>query len=538
MKNKCLKYIFYSLSLLGLYFLLPINIIKAENLVSFDINYATGVNVPINQVIPGYQTFTAVNNNISGFGFYADGGIGNTLLNGITFCEVGYNGSNVCIDDAVAPSVTSIIDTASNYQWENVLFTPIGMTIGHFYMVSWNFTVTSYFYYESQNYSGGVGSINGGSDWVSQFFYDDAYIAEFCGDTICQTATENCSTCATDCGTCGTNYGQNFLYSLWFNNPFNCSVNSTCIIRYNYDESIMTPYDYLEIRKYVDIYSTSTTNLIATTTIINHNAIGKENGQSYFTLTSATSTEAIEYYDAIVHYAEYWDANTQQTVLATTSIPYAVNVVWQGASTTNEIIIGIAELAKQNNALIADTACTAEEWSTPDPVFDYGFGTTSLAMFNLTKMRCTLITALWNTGNTLMKQLETAINFAIRKLALIFPFNFPAKFYLAYQKANTTALPADLAFLMIADSSGNITINFPAEWTGTGTTTPMVVWGPAIFMPNGTTLKTFFQNVRGLTTYALWFGFIFGLWKLGQEIIEDLNGHKSVEKKREDGTPN
>jgi len=138
------------------------------------------------------------------------------------------------------------------------------------------------------------------------FFVEFNGNIEYCGDSLCQTATENCSTCPVDCGECAENPNVSDYASLFFfSNPYTFSNQSTAIVRYLYNESVLTPYDYIEIRK---INSDWTSTFIATSTIIETSGIssGKMNGSSFFTLSEDPGATGFRQYEVIGHLASYW----------------------------------------------------------------------------------------------------------------------------------------------------------------------------------------------------------------------------------------
>jgi len=182
MKKLCLKFISYSFALLGLVLLfVPLFQASATNQISIT-NTADGLSYIQDPSSSRYQTFTAVHNNITGFELYMDGSTGYRNIQNATICEIGYIGSNVCIDDPV-DLPDSPLPSSTGYVWHTITFDPIDTNIGSFYMISWD-TATNdatwlHWYYTQGDYTGGTEYPDGGGgvyDYVFQTYYDDAYI--------------------------------------------------------------------------------------------------------------------------------------------------------------------------------------------------------------------------------------------------------------------------------------------------------------------------------------------------------------------------
>lgn len=150
----------------------------------------------------------------------------------------------------------------------------------------------------------------------------------------------------------------------------------------------------------------------------------------------------------------------------------------------------------------ATTACTAAEWATQDPILDFGFATTSLAAFNFTKMKCTLLQGALDISDKITGGIKTGLETALSKLLKVFPFVIPANIKKSWDDAATASMPAELSFLTIGDVDGNIDISIPPLYS-TGTSTIWHVWGPNLWGNTGA-INTMLANWRILTKYLLY----------------------------------
>lgn len=246
--------------------------------------------------------------------------ISNTIYSFDSTVSGGSVGASVPIEidfPAVYPTITGqwykIQTATSNYNGYTKLWGHNGSVIDNAYC----------FNHSTSDQSGGYTN----EDLNGTLYYDDTYNS--CGDGICETATENCSNCANDCGACVNNpNADSFLF--FFNNPYTRSNLTTAKIQYIYDASVITPYDYIEIRQ-DDGFLSTTSSFIATSSIIDTSGFFSDmtNGNSYFSLVAPTSTPATGYmyYSIIGHLAAYWSP-TMGDVAATTTFPYSVVVNW------------------------------------------------------------------------------------------------------------------------------------------------------------------------------------------------------------------
>jgi hypothetical protein len=354
--------------------------------------------------------------------------------------------------------------------------------------------------------------------------YGEYISPEYCGDTFCQTVSENCSTCPIDCGECASNPNSGDSLSLFFfNNPYTFSNQSTAIVRYLYNENIFTPYDHIEIREISPDWSTS--SFIATSTIIDSTGFfsSKSNGNSYFTLTGNASTTGYVYYEVIGHLAPYWHV-IYGDVEATTTIPYMVVVNWQPTQipTVADILAASSTNPFYDDAVMYEAACSEEDWNTPPPEI---FGVDVPAL-NLTVIGCKFKLGFIIAGNKFTSLATDGIYRAGNILKNVFPFNIYTNLNDSWKASSNATVMSELAFL--SPVNGNLTAQIPT--TGTSTAT-IVLWGKDIFTSSSTLgtvnaekTNQLFLAIKTIIKWALWG--LFGLWaiKNGKAFIDKMTG--------------
>lgn len=374
---------------------------------------------------------------------------------------------------------------------------------------------------------------NGGSGGTAQDIFVLNYSpSAYCGDSICQTATENCSSCASDCGICQTSLGGTNYDAFWFQNPYTCADASSCKIRFNYNQNYFTVYDYMELLKIGDDHISTTT--IATSTIIENGGFfnDKQNGSTYVWITQGSSTAAVIDYEIIGHLAAYWDANTGLEVLATTTDPYVFNVQWKETPSVSEMIDEINTAASSSSTTIGgitahDLACSAEDWANAS-------STLSWWDINTTAVKCAYKQTFIELGMTVSDVAAKAVGAAGRTIGNFFPFTIPTKINQSWNTSASTTLPTELSWLNITDGNGNVYLQFPKEWTGNASNTAMLIWGTDLFTPANSTRATIFENIKNLSKYLLWAAWIFMIWGLGQDIYNEIAFNTTMDKRRKE----
>ncbi len=400
-----------------------------------------------------------------------------------------------------------------------------GTILGHIEQ-SWTgvalYTAQSSNNYLAQNFSSG----NGMYKDYGFIAFNSGAPSEYCGDTFCQTASENCSSCPIDCGECASNPNAGDSYNLFFfSNPYNLYNQTTAKVRYIYNENVFTPYDYIEIRQISADWLTST--FIATTTIIDSSGFfsDKNYGNSFFTLTGNASTTGYVNYDIIGHLAAYWSP-TLGDVAATTTIPYVVVVNWQNSEmpTAADILAASSSNPFYDDNAMYTAACTAEQWATPDP--QMWLTGTPMKALNFTVIGCEFKLGFIIAGNKFTTIITDSLYKAGNIIKNVFPFNIYTNLNTAWKNSATATILPELSFL--TPTNGNLTVQIPT--TGSSTAT-VILWGKDIFTSsstlgttNATKANQLFLAIRTIIKWALWG--LFGVWaiKNGKAFVRDLTG--------------
>ena len=362
------------------------------------------------------------------------------------------------------------------------------------------------------------------SDFSMAFVeFNEAPPTEYCGDTFCQTTTENCSTCPIDCGECANNPNATNNSLFFFSNPYTFSNQSTAIVNYLYNEDVFTHYDHIEIRKLNSTMTSST--FVATSTIIDISGfyINKRDGKSFFTLTGDGTTIGYQYYEVIGHLAPYWSP-TLGDVGATTTIPYLVVVNWQPTQLPDisDILSATSTNPFFDDSSMYYAACSDEEWNTPPPEI-FGIDVPAL---NLTVIGCKFKLGFIIAGNKFTSLATDGIYRAGNILKNVFPFNIYTNLNDSWKASANKEVMSELSFL--SPVNGNLTAQIPT--TGTSTAT-VVLWGKDIFTSSSTlgtvnAQKTnqLFLAIKTIIKWALWG--LFGFWviKNGKAFIDKMTG--------------
>jgi len=386
---------------------------------------------------------------------------------------------------------------------------PIGTDIGNFYAIVFNSGGNSEaLLVKSGNITPSVDTFNGETHYdllspTARLYYDDTYGSGCPWGYVLEGEI------------CVINDEVGLFF---FSNPYICDNASSCKIDYLYQEQFFTPYDYISIYRYENLTSPNKT-FVASTSIINYSVFGKQGGLSYFTLTGSSTISGLTYYDVVGEVAAYWNAETGTTTPATTTVPYVVVVDWGDIPTYDWTEQFATSSTSTDNSLGSfldmnthDLACSAEEWEEAS----------ESGVFNFTKLKCRTIKTMLDFTNAsvgiIKKMLEWVKNIVLYNA---FPVNIPLKIYEAWQDSETESLPSELAFLNSKDENGNLSITIPADWGDTGTATPIVVWGPAVFEANSTA-DNVFDFMRGLSTYMIWLMTIITLVNMGIMAFEEF----------------
>lgn len=188
----------------------------------------------------------------------------------------------------------------------------------------------------------------------------------------------------------------------------------------------------------------------------------------------------------------------------------------------------LEDLANANSTISTTTihnmVCTEGEWNSADPIFDWGFGSTTLPFFNLTKVSCIVQEKLWLFGSKVSDILKSYLEVGKTALSVVFPFNIPSQIYSSWVASEDKNLPSSLSLISdYVDASGNISITIPVDYEGQASSTEITFFGPSVFRepPNGSMDKacSFIFNLSTILQLGV---FVLGIWALGKNTYKDL----------------
>lgn len=311
-------------------------------------------------------------------------------------------------------------------------------------------------------------------------------IPAYCGDTICQPATENCNTCASDCGVC-----QN---SFWTLAKDTCVQDYPCPLTFYFDQNYFTGNDYIYVYKasgtsatapyntYYDLIGNGVIN--PAELVFNIDLLAELNtfsypGQTTYPLNNDKSERQL-YRAEIYRNGTSTQGTFSGTILferdwAPTSYgadlwgnPYVYTSPWKTGTSTTPIFTTL--FGTSTHAL----ACSAADWAdaNADPE----------GWFNWTKMRCNSTESIL----TLIAKIGEGIGDAIHSIGQgflnMFPLNIIIQIKSSWETSASSTLPTNLAWLEEEiDQDGNIYIN-PAQAFASSsitgiTDTNIVIWG-------------------------------------------------------------
>jgi len=165
--------------------------------------------------------------------------------------------------------------------------------------------------------------------------------------------------------------------------------------------------------------------------------------------------------------------------------------------------------------------CSSDEWATPSPSLNFGFGSVELDFLNLTKIKCNVFAGLSDFYDWTADKMSNFLTYSKLALGVVFPFNIPIQFYSSWQDSGQSGVyPNALSYFDIVDNNGDIKIDLPAEMNGTGASQSVIVFGSSIFT-NVPALSAFFAGIKALSTYLLWALFIFYIYSLADSIYQE-----------------
>jgi len=286
------------------------------------------------------------------------------------------------------------------------------------------------------------------------------------------------------------------IYGYFYFQPeYNCSTNSTCKIKYNYNQDYI-PTDTNEIKIYDE-----DNNLVATSTIESFTAIGKNNGSSYITFETGATTGRLTYY--MKADAENWTFSAPITInMYDGSIPIDVLENYTNASS----LMGNAH----------DLACSTDTWQNGDYLQLAG---------------CVVVESVLNIGYKISDIYGDIINSITAGVKNIFPFSLVFKIQEQWKLSKTAELPEGLAWLDTRNENGTINLELPGDWKEGSQSIP--IWGKDVFEdPSIPALANFWTNIRTLTSYIFYALFIWSIWELGHDIYDEIMYEKLMDKRR------
>lgn len=164
-----------------------------------------------------------------------------------------------------------------------------------------------------------------------------------------------------------------------------------------------------------------------------------------------------------------------------------------------------------------DMACTAEEWASGDWWVN---------------IKCGFFSTWISVSQVFADMISSAVFSTGESAKVIFPFNLIANFISSWNDSATAALPEELEWIDFTDGEGNVYIYVPSAWAGTST--PMLIWGTDVFVPDGSPQKTFFGHIRTLLKYLLYAAFVYALYNLGEDIYNEVAYEEYQAKRRKE----
>jgi hypothetical protein len=307
--------------------------------------------------------------------------------------------------------------------------------------------------------------------------------------------------------------------------PFTFSFNSTAKVNYTYDTNTFTPYDYIEVRQVSSDWATST--FISTSSPVANDFL--HDGHSYFLLPGNPEIRGRYNYEVTGYFAPYYLPGVGD-VPAASSIPAVFSVYWRETEvpTAQDIIDYEHTLSTEfSHGVLYETSCTNEEWATPDPQVNFGFGVWTFPALNMTKLHCAAELAAMELGTAVIDKMTGYFTKVSNMLKNVFPFNIYTNLNESWKDSKYTEVLPELSFL--SPVNGNLSVQVP---NGTvGSSTPFVLWGSGIFTSpttlgadNANKASQLFGAIRTIIKWALWG--LFGFWVVrnGQAFVKKMTG--------------
>jgi len=154
--------------------------------------------------------------------------------------------------------------------------------------------------------------------------------------------------------------------------------------------------------------------------------------------------------------------------------------------------------------------CSDDEWNS----------TSTYLGMNFTVIKCSVFQTTFDVAQKVSAVPTSLAQGFIGTLSNIFPLSLFVQIKTTWDDSATAVLPDNLSWLEIGDAEQNVYLPLPSLWYGS--TSPMLVWGPAITSGNSALIAGV-AGFRVFTTLGLWYLFIMQLYYLAVNVTEDFN---------------
>lgn len=168
------------------------------------------------------------------------------------------------------------------------------------------------------------------------------------------------------------------------------------------------------------------------------------------------------------------------------------------------------------SARLGSNVCTDAEWA------DTG---TDFLGYSGVRFGCIVKGSLFGFFNLLLDYFNQAMNQVLALVSNLFPFNVPIRVKQAWDSSAFTALPTDLTYMDVVDSSGNLSFTVPAGMTGTGTSSTSIIFGLSAWS-SAPAMSNFFGAIRFLSSYLMGWLFFWRIWGMGVILLDVSAGQK------------
>lgn len=259
-----------------------------------------------------------------------------------------------------------------------------------------------------------LNTVSGYSQYSDWYFVEFNALTEYCGDTICQTATENCGTCATDCGACSgwedlQIIDAQSVQGLYFrfNEPgINyCRVGMSCKIGWNFDTGIFGKNATGSLYYYAS--STADAVSLGTVNLNTQGSLGVFGVGNWVASSTDPSTDLS--YISVVPHSDVYNQNYATTTTAIWFLSEQDFVTqfddpWNASTTANIFGLDTYHLA-----------CTDEQWASTSSIPFLGV--------NVDHILCNSRKWLLDVGITPMQFIINKFTAARNSIMNMFPFN-------------------------------------------------------------------------------------------------------------------